>query len=74
MRDPKRIKKFCDQLAEIWESQRPDWRFGQLVVNVFYTMSRDPFFYEEDEMMEYFKKYFHLSEERGEMNGNCEHQ
>ena len=74
MRDPKRIKKFCDQLAEIWESQCPDWRFGQMMVNVLGAMSRDPFFYEEDEMMEYFKKYFHLDEERGEMNGNCEHQ
>ena len=73
MRDPKRIREFCNQLADIWEGQCPDWRFGQLIVNVMGTMKRDPFFYEEGEMMEYFKKYFCLDEERGETNGNCEH-
>ena len=33
MRDPKRIRKFCSQLAEVWEVF-PDWRFGQLMSNM----------------------------------------
>lgn len=61
MRDPKRIRKFCDELAEIWEKNVPDWRFGQLMMNMLGEMSstgRDPFFPEEDEMLEFFKSYF----------------
>ena len=61
MRDKKRIKKFCDELANIWETNVPDWRFGQLICNVFGEMAgenRDPFFPEEKEMIEFFKKFF----------------
>ena len=57
MRDPKRIRKFCNQLADIWESQCPDWRFGQLISNV---ITIGPFFLEEEDMLEIFKKYFKL--------------
>ena len=54
MRDPKRIQKFCNQLAEIW-SKVPDWRFGQLVVNV---LGRDAFYIEDDRAMKCFEIYF----------------
>lgn len=64
MRDPKRIDKFCNELATIWK-EVPDWRFGQLMVNVLSTCNRDPFFYEEDEMMELFKDYFGITPARG---------
>ena len=60
MRNPERIDKFCSKLAEYWK-EVPDWRFGQLMSNVLGSMAsegRDPFFPEEDEMIEYFKKYF----------------
>lgn len=63
MRDPSRIRKFCNQLAEIWESQCSDWRFGQLICNVFGSMEIDPFYPEEDKMIDYFKKYFKIKEE-----------
>lgn len=66
MRDPKRIYKFCNELAEIWVTQCPDWRFGQLMVNVFSLMEAegiDPFFSEEDEMLKLFKKYFKIEDE-----------
>ena len=58
MRDPKRIRKFCNRLAAAWEMV-PDWRFGQLMVNALGEMSakRDPFFPEEDEMIEFIEKY-----------------
>ena len=61
MRNPNRIYKFCNELATIWHDNCPDWRFGQLMSNVLCSMAaegRDPFFPEEDEMIEYFKKYF----------------
>ena len=61
MRDIKRIKKFCNDLASIWESKCPDWRFGQLMSNVLGQMQaegRDCFFPEEKEMIDYFTKFF----------------
>jgi len=70
-RDPKRIRNFCNQLADIWESECPDWRFGQLITNV---ITRDPFYIEDDEMMECFRRHFHLDEKRGNENGSSKHQ
>lgn len=58
MRNPDRIDKFCAELAKIWKENAPDWRFGQLIVNVISSMKKDPFFPEEDEMIEVFKNYF----------------
>lgn len=57
-RDPKRIKPFLNELGNLWEKECPDWRFGQLMMNVFGTMGEDPFFPEEDDMLEYFKEFF----------------
>ena len=71
MRDPKRIRKFCNQLADIWESRCPDWRFGQLIMNV---LTEDPFYIEDDEMMEIIKRYFHFGNERGEVDGDSKYQ
>jgi hypothetical protein len=66
MRDKKRIKKFCDELATIWENECPNYRFGQMICNVFSDMvapeRRDPFFPEEDEMINYIKNYFKREE------------
>lgn len=61
MRNPNRIFEFCDKLAVLWHDRVPDWRFGQLVCNVFGEMASqgiDPFFPEENEMINYFKNYF----------------
>lgn len=65
MRDKNRIPKFCNELGEIWMENCPDWRFGQLVLNVLGEMSinRDPFFPEEDEMIKFFKTYFEINDE-----------
>ena len=61
MRDPKRIRKYCNKLAELWE-QVPDWRFGQLISNVLGEYQaekhRDIFFPEDEEMIEFFESYF----------------
>ena len=56
MRDSKRIRSFCNRLAAAWE-QLPDWRFGQLIINALSEMGKDPFFPEEDEMIEFIEGY-----------------
>ena len=61
LRDKERIRKFCNEFADIWEANCSDWRFGQLMMNVLGAMQsggRDPFFPDEDEMITYFKQYF----------------
>lgn len=61
MRDPKRIDEFCNELARMWHKV-PDWRFGQLISNVlgdYQTKTkRDIFFPEDDELLDFFKRYF----------------
>lgn len=67
MRDPARIDKFCSELAKLWK-EAPDWRFGQLMVNVLGTCPVDPFFPEDDKMLQFFKDFFDDSvpqEEKG---------
>lgn len=56
MRDKKRIRAFCNRLADAWE-QLPDLRFGQLMVNVFGSMDRDPFFPEDAEMIRNIERW-----------------
>lgn len=62
MRDINRIDKFCEELAKIWKENCPDWRFGQFMVNVLGAMPIDPFFPEEDKMIEYIKNFFEKQE------------
>ena len=62
MRDIERIDKFCNQLAEIWKTNCPDWRFGQLIVNVFSSFDIDPFFPEEEQMIQKIEKFFKKGE------------
>jgi hypothetical protein len=57
MRKIERIDIFCAELAKIWKENCPDWRFGQLMVNVLNSMPKDPFFPEEDEMVVYLKQF-----------------
>lgn len=58
MRDKKRIKPFLDRLGKVWEENASDWRFGQLMVNILGSLPRDPFFPEDDEMIQYFENFF----------------
>ena len=57
MRNPNRIDPFLERLGKVWK-QVPDWRFGQLMVNILGSLPKDPFFPEDDEMIEYFENYF----------------
>lgn len=59
MRDIRRIREFCNRLATAWELL-PDWRFGQLIMNIFGQMKsegKDPFFPEDESMIEYIEQY-----------------
>ena len=62
MRKIDRIEPFMLELAKIWKENCPDWRFGQLMSNVLNSFEIDPFFIEEDNMLERFKKYFDIDD------------
>ena len=59
MRDPNRIKPFCDELAELW-SNWPDLRFGQIMYNIskYVEMEhrKDVFYLEDEELMKIFRE------------------
>lgn len=57
MRDPKRIRKFCNELADLWEVKCPDLRFGQIMA---YVSSKygDSFYTGDEELMNQLKKLF----------------
>lgn len=49
MRDPRRIRKFCNELASFWETYVPDMRFWQVIQVIADGLNRDPFFLEESD-------------------------
>jgi hypothetical protein len=61
VRDINILDKFYDELKEIHKKNFPDWRVGQLLVNVLADWQaktkRDIFFPEEDEMIQIFRDY-----------------
>lgn len=73
MRDIKRIRKFCNRLAVVWEKV-PDWRFGQLMSNMLgeYVAQthRDIFFPEDDELITFFERFMNINPSKEEQDGN----
>lgn len=61
MRDPNRLDNFYNKMTKLHKACFPDQRFGQLMMNflswVQGAKNRDPFFSEEDRMMEFFEEY-----------------
>ena len=59
MRNPERLDNFYNELKEIHKRSFPDLRFGQFMMNAleWIAKKRDPFFPEEDEMLELIKEY-----------------
>lgn len=55
MRNPDRINEFMQRLTEVWE-RVPDWRFGQLMCNTLGATGRDPFFVEDEDMIDAIEK------------------
>lgn len=59
MRNSERIDNFCTDLAILWKKNCTDLRFSQVVTLVFSAIEKegkDPFYVEESEMIEYFRK------------------
>ena len=56
MRDPKRLKTAYEAIREIHETHFPDWRVGQLFMNLEREYG-DLFYYEEDKMIELIRQY-----------------
>ena len=61
MRNPDRIDAYCDRMKSYWHAV-PDWRFGQLMSNLFgqyvSETGRDIFFTEDEELFSFFDEYF----------------
>ena len=69
-RDKARIKPFCDQLAQLWETHGPDLRFGQIISCLPLAIHRpghDPFFVEENEMLEALQRTFRVDQDVGDV-------
>ena len=70
MRNPNRLENFYDELERIHRTHFCDWRFGQFMSNFFrwlyqeYVM--DPFFPEEDKMLEYLYEFAGEKPEKGD--------
>jgi hypothetical protein len=58
MRNPNRIDPFLNQIGKLWKENCPDWRFGQLIENVFCDSEYLTWFVEEKTMLDIFKRYF----------------
>ena len=56
MRDPNRLYSFYDELRKIHMTYVPDWRFSQMIMNVFCTI--DIFYLEEDDILRQIREYF----------------
>lgn len=56
MRDPNRIKSFLLELEKIWQKY-PDLRFGQFITNIFSKLEIDPFFIEDEILIQEIKNF-----------------
>ena len=60
MKNPDRIKPYCDTLASIW-GVVPDWRLSQLMINAIYAYTNehghDPFYMEDEEFLNFIFKF-----------------
>ena len=60
MRDPNRIKPYCDTLATIW-GMVSDWRLSQLMINAIEAYKEkyncDPFYMEDQDFLMYLFNY-----------------
>ena len=63
MRDENRIDEMCELLRRVWHLV-PDWRLGQLVINLAAGASNgkglSAFFTEDDLVEEEMKKWLHI--------------
>lgn len=56
MRDKDRIRPICERLATAWE-RFPDMRLGQLICNAYNGVMRDPFYIEDEKLIEMIEEF-----------------
>ena len=56
MRDPERIPRVLEKVAELWRMY-PDWRLGQLLANVASWRDTDVWDMEDDELAEEIERH-----------------
>lgn len=56
VRNPDRMAPMLTQLAAAWH-RHPDWRLGQLIANAAGAVHCDPFYIEDDELLEGIKAF-----------------
>ena len=57
MRDPNRIPKTLKAVEKLWKGN-PDWRLGQLIVNIARSAGYgDPFFIEDDRLVKEIRRW-----------------
>ncbi len=60
MRNPNRIKPYCDALVSIW-NMVPDWRLSQLMKNALNAWvdqhGTDPFYVEDEDFLGFLFEY-----------------
>ena len=62
MRDPNRIDAVIEAVKNEWKKE-PDWRLGQLIVNISRAAGmEDPFFLEDDRLMQLLEGAQHAEE------------
>lgn len=55
MRNPERIDVIVEAVRDAWKTV-PDWRLGQLIVNIGRSVGKmDPFFLEDDDLLHILK-------------------
>ena len=58
MRDPDRLDSIYNEIAKLHKEYCPDWRVGQLMINFLGWSGQDPFYFEENRLLEKIRQYF----------------
>ena len=69
MREKARIRRFCNELATLWEEKQPNMRFGQMVVSLNRALDKprhDIYYLEEEEMLEVLRRFFSKTYQKAE--------
>ena len=62
MRDVNRIDKILTEVGDLWK-QIPDWRLGQLFVNLQRFEGHDLFYYEDERLVAALKQFINGTED-----------
>lgn len=57
MRNNTRIHSITNRVGDLWFTKVPDWRFGQLMSNFFSSIQPDPFYIEDEDLVQRLEQY-----------------